>query len=167
MEMKTLPIFFCFIIFVFLVGCNAPEEQQQPTVSGEETSPAEDVPVTTEVPVPGSDVEEKKVEAETSPESETSTGSVKEVTMEMYNWGITMNPVTLNKGDTVKLTVKVKDGRHQLAMPAFDVKTDELGAGEETTLTFVADEAGSFDYFCSLPCGKGHKDMRGKLVVGE
>lgn len=177
MKMKNISkIFFCFILFIFLVGCSQ-QSGKQPIPASEEkqTSPETVQVVEQELPsssnavvvvdtsAPKSNAEEKVVT--NTPVQSSST--FKEITIEMQNWDISMSPATLKKGDTVKLMVKVKNGRHGLSMPAFDVKTGELGAGEEEAITFVADKAGSFDYFCYVPCGQGHKDMRGKLVVEE
>jgi heme/copper-type cytochrome/quinol oxidase subunit 2 len=35
------------------------------------------------------------------------------------------------------------------------------------TVRFVADKAGTFEIACSEYCGKGHKKMKGQLVVKE
>ncbi len=167
---NKLTVFFCFILFVFLVSCsNQSEKQSYPTSEQEAVIPVtvtpETAPVAAEIPASGTD-EEETIAAVANSGVETST-NVKEITMEMSNWKISMAPVTVKKGDTIKLTIKVAEGRHGFDMPAFDVKTGELGAGEEKTVTFVADKTGSFDYFCNVPCGTGHKEMRGKLVVEE
>jgi cytochrome c oxidase subunit 2 len=33
------------------------------------------------------------------------------------------------------------------------------------TVEFVADKAGTFTFSCSVYCGKGHRGMKGELVV--
>jgi cytochrome c oxidase subunit 2 len=37
--------------------------------------------------------------------------------------------------------------------------------GSSKTVTFVADKAGTFKFFCNVPCGEGHREMTGQLVV--
>ena len=42
---------------------------------------------------------------------------------------------------------------------------EKLNPGEEVTVTFVADKTGVFTFFCNVPCGEGHKEMKGTLIV--
>ncbi len=70
-----------------------------------------------------------------------------------------INPeLVVNQGDTVRLTVINGDPvLHDLKIDAFDVYTGELLEAEQTvTVEFVADEAGEFDYYCSIP---GHREI--------
>ncbi len=54
---------------------------------------------------------------------------------------------------------------HNLVFPAFEVQTDILQAGENTSFTFTASEPGEYIYICSVP---GHETlMHGKLIVSE
>jgi len=72
--------------------------------------------------------------------------------------------ITVKQGDKVKLNVKSIDVTHGFAIPEFNVKVDLLPNKEET-IEFVADKKGEFTFFCSVICGEGHKNMKGKLVV--
>jgi heme/copper-type cytochrome/quinol oxidase subunit 2 len=40
-----------------------------------------------------------------------------------------------------------------------------LNKGKETTIEFVAQTAGTYEFRCSAPCGWGHGRMKGQLVV--
>ncbi|MBI3032502.1 cupredoxin domain-containing protein [Candidatus Woesearchaeota archaeon] len=151
MKVKTLwTVFFCFIIFVFLIGCKGKEEQQPPTISEEEAK----------IPAP-------EVATVTTTEDSASKSQVKELTVQAYNWGFTVDPVKIKKGDTVKLKLVGVSGTHGFALPEFDVNAGPIGEGSEQTIEFVADQAGTFTYYCNVPCGKGHKEMKGELVVEE
>lgn len=86
-----------------------------------------------------------------------------------------INPtLTANVGDTVRLTVINGDPvLHDLQITEFGVNTGELTEAEQTvTVEFVADQPGSFVYFCSIP---GHQqigmhgllEVTGSLTVGE
>ena len=59
------------------------------------------------------------------------------------------------------------DVEHGIGIKAFKVKSLVPEGGEVVTLRFVADKAGTFDVVCSEYCGKGHKQMKAKLIVKE
>jgi plastocyanin len=88
-----------------------------------------------------------------------------------HRWYPTM--IVVREGDTVDLAVANPDEfAHQLEIPAFNIKTKVLNAGESERITFVADKVGVFEYRCSLPydpaqrhCTPDHDDMRGYLIV--
>lgn len=82
------------------------------------------------------------------------------------------NPtLTVHEGDRVKLVVTSRLSRenggeyegHGLIISGY-VSVD-LPVGETIEAEFTADRAGVFNYFCSVACGKGHNEMRGKLIV--
>ena len=58
--------------------------------------------------------------------------------------------MTVNQGDTVKITVKNKQGTHDLKIDEFNASTRTLNAGETQTITFVADKIGTFQYYCRI-----------------
>jgi len=93
------------------------------------------------------------------------TGETKEITIDSYKWGFTQSPVNINKGDKVRVRVTSSSGIHGIAIPDFGVATSRISPGQEQVVEFVADKSGSFDYFCNVPCGSGHRSMRGQIVV--
>ena len=95
----------------------------------------------------------------------TETGKVVDITIEAFNFGFTQSPATISKGDKVRITFTSSSGTHGLAIPDFGVTLGPVSPGEQETVEFVADKAGSFAYFCNVPCGPGHKSMRGMLTV--
>jgi cytochrome c oxidase subunit 2 len=88
-----------------------------------------------------------------------------DIAINAYNYGFAISPAEINKGDIVRIRLRNQDGMHGLAIPAFDIDSGPIAPGEETTLEFIADKSGSFDYYCNVPCGSGHSNMKGKLVV--
>lgn len=68
-----------------------------------------------------------------------------------------------------KVVITLIDGEgaeHDIVIPQFNAKsTHVVGPGTKTSVSFQADKAGDFDYFCDLP---GHKEagMAGKISVG-
>ncbi|EKE14064.1 MAG: cytochrome c oxidase subunit II [uncultured bacterium] len=111
-------------------------------------------------------VEQEKVSTETIQTATTTTpsNSIKEFTITAENWVFTPSMITVKQGDKVKLTIKSIDVTHGFALPDFNVKVD-LTPNKEETVEFVADKKGEFTFFCSVICGDGHLDMKGKLVV--
>lgn len=82
--------------------------------------------------------------------------------------GVVNPDLVVTQGDTVRLTVINGDATlHDLRIDEFDVYSGELLEDEQTVvLEFVADQAGTFSYYCSIP---GHRQigMEGSLIVEE
>lgn len=74
------------------------------------------------------------------------------------------NQITVKKGDTVKITFNNAGGFHDFVIDEYNVKTARLNSGQSATVTFVADKAGTFEYYCSVG---NHRSMgmKGTLVV--
>lgn len=94
-----------------------------------------------------------------------STGSVKEFTVEGSNFKFLPATMTVNKGDTVKITFKNTGGFHDFVIDEFKgAKTKQIGANASETIEFVADKAGTFEYYCSVGNHRG-MGMKGTLTV--
>jgi nitrite reductase (NO-forming) len=69
-------------------------------------------------------------------------------------------------GAKVQITLIDGEGaEHDIVIPQFNAKsTHVVGPGSKTSVSFQADKAGDFEYFCDLP---GHKaaGMVGKISV--
>lgn len=89
---------------------------------------------------------------------------VKTFTMTAKQWEFSPDTITVNKGDTVVLSVRSIDVAHGFALPEFGVN-ERLEPGKVVEVEFVADKTGTFSFFCSVVCGAGHGDMKGTLVV--
>ncbi len=96
----------------------------------------------------------------------TQTETVKEFDIAASQFKFTPDTITVNKGDKVKITLTSTDVTHGFAIAEFNVDA-EVSKGEEKTVEFVADKAGTFTFYCSVPCGSGHSGMNGKLIVNE
>ncbi len=80
------------------------------------------------------------------------------------NWEWSQTMITVKKGDHVRLVITGADADHGFAMKDFGINVT-VKPGETKTVDFVADKVGEFGFRCSIPCGEGHRDMVGKLVV--
>ena len=86
-----------------------------------------------------------------------------EVVAERFKF--TPGRIVVNQGDRVSVTVRSADATHGWAIEAFDVDALARKGGRPETVEFVAERAGSFPITCSEYCGRGHKSMKGVLVV--
>lgn len=95
---------------------------------------------------------------------QTTVGATKTFTITANNFSYDVKEINVNKGDTVTILFKNAEGMHDWKLDEFNAATQKLQAGEEETVTFVADKAGTFEYYCSV--GK-HRQMGmvGKLIV--
>jgi heme/copper-type cytochrome/quinol oxidase subunit 2 len=84
--------------------------------------------------------------------------------------------IVVNQGDTVNVTVRNTDDMpHGFAIAAYDMNVainpgQDQPNGSITPYTtavqpFTASKAGVFRWFCTTPCGPGHFEMVGQLVV--
>jgi cytochrome c oxidase subunit 2 len=78
----------------------------------------------------------------------------------------TPNQISLKKGVPVVLELTSEDRVHGFNAPEFQVRT-AIAPGKTTTIKFVPNKVGSFDFFCDIFCGSGHEGMNGKFNVTE
>ena len=97
-------------------------------------------------------------------EATSSVGSVKELTVTGSNFAFAPKTLTVNKGDTVKITFVNSGGFHDLKIDEFNVATQKINGGAQEVVTFVADKAGTFEYYCSVGTHR-QMGMVGTLTV--
>lgn len=101
----------------------------------------------------------------TMPPAGVPTGTVKSFAISGTEFAFSPNTLTVNKGDTVKVTL-TNNGNypHNFTITELNVQGKTISPGQSDTVTFTADKAGTFQYFCSVP---GHKDkgMVGTITV--
>lgn len=92
------------------------------------------------------------------------TSNVKEFTLTGKNFEFSMDEIRVNKGDTVRINFTSESGFHDWVVDEFDAATAQLRDGESDSIEFVANEAGEFEYYCSV--GRHRENgMVGKLIV--
>ena len=109
---------------------------------------------------------ETPMTASPAPTPEAVTGNVVEVTVEGSNYKFSPSTINAKKGDTVRLTFKSVGGIHDLTLDEFEVQTSQLGDGEEEEVEFVADKAGTFEFYCAVANHKA-MGMVGKLLISN
>jgi plastocyanin len=99
-----------------------------------------------------------------STEAAAGAASVKTFTVEGSGFKFAPATMEVKKGDTVKITFKNTQGFHDFVIDEFKVKTKQIAAGKEETVEFVADKAGTFEYYCSVGTHR-QQGMKGTLTV--
>lgn len=97
-------------------------------------------------------------------QSITSQAPLKEISITAKSWEFVPATIAVRQGERVQLKIKSVDVDHGFAIPDFKVN-ETLSPGKETVIEFVADKKGEYTFFCSVVCGQGHRDMKGKLIV--
>ena len=84
--------------------------------------------------------------------------------MKASNFAFTPSHMTAKKGEKVRLQISGTSGIHGVAIPGLAINV-RVEAGQTVSVDLPTGEAGSFDIFCSIPCGPGHRDMKATVVV--
>jgi plastocyanin len=75
--------------------------------------------------------------------------------------------IKVKKGDTVTINFKSEGGFHDWVVDELDVATERVNEGEgSTSVTFVADKVGVFQYYCSVMNHRA-EGMIGYITVTE
>ena len=159
--MKNYLLILGIMSMLLISACSPQAEQPQPLAQPkaiiEPAGEPSASPIQAGMPVPGQ--EDKAKETVVVQDSH-----VKEFDMAARQWAFEPSTITVNEGDKVILNIKSEDVTHGFAIFEFDVN-ERLAPGETKRVEFTADKKGEYVFFCSVPCGKGHKDMKGKLIV--
>lgn len=91
-------------------------------------------------------------------------GELKEFTITAKQFEFEPSTLTVGKGDIVKLIITSADVTHGFVIDEFGI-SETIEPGKMINVEFVADKAGTFTYYCNIPCGAGHSNMRGTLEV--
>lgn len=95
------------------------------------------------------------------------TGPVHDVVMKVKenSWLFDPSRVEVTAGETVHLQIYNEDSYdHGWAVEAFGVNK-RLFPKINTDIKFCASKVGEYTFYCSVPCGEGHNNQKGTLVV--
>ncbi|MBI3051936.1 cupredoxin domain-containing protein [Candidatus Woesearchaeota archaeon] len=90
--------------------------------------------------------------------------SVREIPVRVFRFGFDPETITVRKGERVRLIFTSSDVRHGFSVAEYGIDV-VVPAGGSVPYEFVADKPGSFVAYCSVYCGSGHAEMKGRLVV--
>jgi plastocyanin len=80
------------------------------------------------------------------------------------NFMFSMKEIRVREGETVTINFTAGEGFHDWAIDEFDSKTAQVRPGTPTSVTFVADKKGTFEYYCSVGNHRA-QGMIGTLIV--
>lgn len=92
--------------------------------------------------------------------------SARVISVTSRNWEFAPSVISVKKGENVTLKLQGESGVHGFTVPDLGINVP-VQPGETVEVKLPTDTAGVFSGFCSIPCGKGHLDMKVKVVVGE
>lgn len=81
-----------------------------------------------------------------------------------FNYGYDVSEIRVQEGDTVTINLSVSDGFHDWVLDEFSAATAQIRAGGLASVTFVADRAGTYEYYCSVGAHRA-QGMVGTLIV--
>lgn len=96
--------------------------------------------------------------------SELPTNNAKIIEIKARQWDFSPATIRVKVGDRVTLRIESSDVTHGFSMSPY-VTNLTLPRGDEKETTFVADQAGTFPFFCTNFCGEGHTTMAGTMIV--
>lgn len=91
---------------------------------------------------------------------------IKEIKLEAFQYGFFPDPVVVKRGDIVRFDITSRDVSHGVYIKEYGINVS-VKKDEYKKIEFRVDKEGSFDIVCSVYCGSGHSNMRGKLIVEE
>ena len=88
------------------------------------------------------------------------------VTVTAEDWSFTPATILVKKGEKIQLSIEGITGAHGYAIPELGINVG-VNPGETVLVDLPTDTAGEFAVRCSVPCGSGHRDMTGTIVIEE
>ena len=88
------------------------------------------------------------------------------ISVSVDNWAFTPAVITVKKGEKITVRLNVVAGTHSFAVPGLGIN-QTLTPGQVADVVIPTDTAGTFDFRCTIPCGAGHKEMKGTIIITE
>lgn len=98
-----------------------------------------------------------------------SSGKTVEINMRVVkdNWKWDPATIKVNSGDKLVLKIYNEDTYdHGFAIDVFGVNR-RLFPQTTTVVEFTPSLTGKYNFYCSVPCGEGHYDQIGTIIVGD
>ena len=84
--------------------------------------------------------------------------------LRFYIDGIENPDIKVKEGDKVRVEFTSSEGFHDWVLDEFSAATTKVNPGESSSVEFIADKKGTFEYYCSV--GKHRANgMKGKFIV--
>jgi len=66
------------------------------------------------------------------------------------NFAFDVTEIRVKEGDKVRIEFTSTDGFHDWTVDEFNAATDQVNTGGSTSVEFVADQKGTFEFYCSV-----------------
>lgn len=184
--MKKIYFFTLMLALGFMVVACTPQAQEQATdalteksseVMEDDGDAMKDDGTSMKVPAPGVDpssvdemiVNEDGEAMKDDGDAITDDGDAMEAQTKVFNVGgvnfaFDVKEIRVKKGDTVTINFTSDGGFHDWTVAEFNAATSRVNSGGSTSVTFVADKAGTFEYYCSVGSHRA-LGMVGNLIV--
>ncbi|WP_237096567.1 cupredoxin domain-containing protein [Paenibacillus dendritiformis] len=83
-----------------------------------------------------------------------------ELVIQATNYQFDQPEYHIKAGESVRVILEAK-GNHGLEVKELGLKLDP----NQTDQVIKPDKPGTYEFYCTILCGPGHKDMRAKLIV--
>lgn len=96
------------------------------------------------------------------------TGNTIEIDMRVLKdkWKFEPGEIRARPGDKVRIKIYNEDDYdHGFSLDVFGINR-RLFPKKITVIDFIASNEGKFNFYCSVPCGEGHYEQIGFLIVG-
>ena len=104
------------------------------------------------------------LDVEVSTDAEVAVGNEVVLTLDAFNFGYSESEIRVKEGDTVTINLTSSDGFHDWVVDEFNAATGKIQEGGETSVTFVADKSGTYEFYCSVGSHRAN-GMVGTLIV--
>ncbi len=94
------------------------------------------------------------------------TAQARVVNVVVEDFAFTPSVIKVKKGEKVTLALEGKTGIHGYAVPGLGINA-RVEADNTVSVTIPTDKTGTFDVFCSIPCGSGHKSMKSTIIIED
>ena len=83
------------------------------------------------------------------------------INMEAGSFYYSVKEIRVKEGQKVRIVMTSKDMMHDLRIDELEVKSDVVKAGDTSTVEFLANKKGVFEYYCSI--GNGYHRKMGQV----
>lgn len=99
-----------------------------------------------------------------NPQNLTENPSVQTFNIKGSNYSFDLKEIKVKQGQTVRIIFSNEGGMHDWVLNEFNARTPQINSGQTSTIEFVADKAGTYEYYCSVGNHRA-MGMKGVLIV--
>lgn len=86
------------------------------------------------------------------------------VRVDADNWSFTPTTLRLKKGQDVTVQLVGKAGIHSFTATDLGIN-QAISPGKTVNVKIPTEKTGTFEFRCAIPCGEGHKAMKGQIII--